>query len=107
MEREVREVLEAAYEAMFPFGTHRQRGMTGAQSDRQRGRFRRFLDAEAYTDAALMLVPEGAKWAVTSRNSACCSMDHVAPLDWVYSTHPALAIAQAALKTKDTEHAPE
>ena len=60
-------------------------------------RFRRFLDAEAYTDAALMLVPEGAKWAVTSRNSACCSMDHVAPLDWVYSTHPALAIAQAAL----------
>lgn len=36
----------------------------------------------ASIDAALMLVPEGWKWAVTSRNSACCHEQHVAPLDW-------------------------
>jgi hypothetical protein len=58
----IREKLEAAFEAAFPFGTHRQRGQTGAQSDRQRDKFRRLLDAEAWLDAAMMLVPEG--WIV-------------------------------------------
>ena len=67
-------------------------------------KFRRFLDAEAYTDAALLLVPEGCKWAITSRNSACCNPGHIASLDWVFAETPALAIAAAALRAKGPGH---
>lgn len=58
----------------------------------------------ASIDAALTLVPEGWKWAVTSRNSACCHEQHVAPLNWAYAPTPALALCIAALRAqqKDT-----
>ncbi len=54
----------------------------------------------ASIDAALMLVPEGWKWAVTSKNSACCHEQHIAPLNWSYASTPALALAAAALKAR-------
>ena len=74
--------------------------------------FDTLLEAEAWTDAAFMLVPDGAFWRVgndgTGPDPSAYRADvletpgsghHVAR-----SYHPALAIAQAALKTKDTEH---
>lgn len=54
----------------------------------------------ASIDAALTLVPEGWKWAVTSKNSACCHEQHIAPLNWFYASTPALALAAAALKAR-------
>lgn len=115
MEREVREVLEAAWETLCqsdkPFRrwacqTIDERGTTNA------GKFARFLDAEAYTDAALMLVPDGWRFRLMSSDfegflaevwndgADDCEFADRGPI-------PALAIAQAALKTKETDHAPE
>ena len=54
----------------------------------------------ASIDAALTLVPEGWKWAVTSKNSACCHEQHITPLNWSYASTPALALAAAALKAR-------
>ncbi|MDT0507548.1 hypothetical protein [Novosphingobium sp. MMS21-SN21R] len=57
---DVREVLDAAYRKLFP--SLRSKDHTSeecAVSDLHAFRFYRFLDDEAYTDAALMLVPEG------------------------------------------------
>lgn len=98
---DVRGVLEAAYNRIFCRDT--LAGFICEPCDRL-NRFTRFLDAEAYTDAALLLVPDGCKWAVTSRNSACCNPDHIAPLDWVFAATPALAIAAAALRAKGPGH---
>lgn len=64
---------------------------------------RAFAPPQPYTasiDAALTLVPEGWKWAVTSKNSACCHEQHIAPLNWSYAATPALALAAAALKAR-------
>jgi len=111
MEREVREVLEAAYQRLFCRDT--LAGFQCDQNDRWH-RFRRFLDAEAYTDAALMLVPEGIACKLQIYSDE--ALAHFEPDNPYYNgtaiqfgtgVHPALAIAQAALKTKDAEHAPE
>lgn len=57
-------------------------------------RFRRFLDAEAWTDAALMLVPEGKGFCIMG--NAAKVGKHVGVGDT-----PALALAQAALRAKE------
>lgn len=98
----VREVLEAAWNTIH--------GDQKAPWERLafgvgRSRFRRFLDTEAYTDAALMLVPEG--WqcvvAIFSDGSAEAILtdDRVNPvrlndIERMGET-PALAITLAAL----------
>ena len=59
--------------------------------------------SDTYTaslDAAMTLVMEGFKWAVTSRNSACCHMQNVTPLDWKFCATPALALTAAALRAR-------
>lgn len=70
-----------------------------------RSRFRRFLDAEAWTDAALMLVPEGFDWSMDNFDGELGK-----PSAWICKggpffngtgDHPALALAQAALRAKE------
>lgn len=119
MEREVREVLEAAFHDLFgrePDKVHDLEWL--AFRDRER-RFRRFLDAEAYTDAALMLVMKGAgfylnRYWIASADGPVWSCEICTGgipsnprrvFDAFDAAHPALAIAQAALKTKDADHA--
>lgn len=101
---DTRQVLEEAFAKVFPPPPNAHLGIDvpALEAHTQIARrFRRFLDAEAWTDAAMMLVPEGYQWAVTSRNSACCRPDRVEFTDWHYADHPALAIAQAALRAQE------
>ena len=106
---DVREVLEAAYNRIFCRDT--LAGFICEPCDRL-NRFTRFLDAEAYTDAALMLVPEGWSWSLgemrgVSQYRAWFS-DHNTPDGLAIrhadadALHPALAIAAAALRAKGT-----
>lgn len=65
--------------------------------------FRAKLDAEAYVDAVLMLVPEGwNRWAVTGRHSATVGRDgDVTTQDsWVFAATPALALLCAILRSQ-------
>lgn len=57
----IREKLEAAFEAAFPYpGPDHYLGETIDWAwDRRKTHFTRLLDAEAWLDAAMMLVPEG------------------------------------------------
>lgn len=80
-----------------------------------RSRFRRFLDAEAWTDAALMLVPEGWGWNVSQPNAKAIAsglLKEETPVRGevengfeqrfiVAGETPALAIAQAAIRAKE------
>lgn len=68
-------------------------------------RFRRFLDAEAWTDAALLLVPEGFDWSMDNFDGELGK-----PSAWICNKgpffngtadHPALALAQACLKARE------
>lgn len=107
MEREVREVLEAAWNELHD---HQKAPWQKLAVGDGMERFRRFLDAEAYTDAALMLVPEDFDWIVGRTNGGLTTHAQVGTNDpdkMEFADHPALAIAQASLKTKDAEHAPE
>jgi hypothetical protein len=113
MEREVREVLEAAFWVMFP---KPETYVFDLEADARHYRFTRLLDAEAYTDAALMLVPEGMFYGLQTyidsdgkgQAMALVSEDHIEEGDWwrcdCRAGHPALAIAQASLKTKEPSH---
>ena len=59
-------------------------------------RFARLLNAGAYLDAALTLVPEGLAVTLDTRAPAACT---IAGQDgWVYAATPALALCAAALK---------
>lgn len=104
MERDVREMLEAAFAQMY--------GLTLAARDwdalnwAPANRFRRFLDAEAYTDAALMLVPEGWRFRLMSSDFegflAEVWNDGVDDCEFAdRGPIPALAIAQAAIKARE------
>ncbi len=75
-------------------------------------RFRRFLDAEAWTDAALMLIPDN--WTAWEMRSHAARSHFSADLsrlsecdagqeDWAHGRgrHPALALAEAALRAKE------
>ena len=83
----------------------------GNWSMAQTTRFTRFLDAEAYTDAALMLVTEGALLRVhgcTNRNgfNAWINIHQVGNEKDVFGNGktPALAIAAASLRAKGPGH---
>lgn len=69
-----------------------------------RSRFRRFLDAEAWTDAALILVPEGKCWHIRydPRLTGATVMDQ----DGFNQHHtlaetPALALLEACLEARE------
>jgi len=57
----MRDKLEAAWNALYPETGFQEGGLNLGLG---RARFRRLLDAEAWLDAAMMLVPEGACWTV-------------------------------------------
>lgn len=57
-------------------------------------RFRELLDAKAYLDAAMMLVPEGCDWELTS--TSCARLYQ--PYAEAAATTPALALTAASLK---------
>jgi len=66
--------------------------------------FHRFLDAEAYLDAAMMLVPEGWRYGIMGRAGYTECGIGPEEKDAVYtgrSETPALALAAASLKAKD------
>lgn len=73
----------------------------------RKARFHRFLDAEAWTDAALMLVPEGWLWRLMPSDTQGHWLSEV----WADGTgdcefgaradHPSLALAQAALRAQE------
>lgn len=101
-----REVLEAAWNKLHD---HQKAPWQKLAVGDGMERFRRFLDAEAYTDAALMLVPEGARVSLSN----IVSPGYFAFVSYMdrpgegstRDDHPALAIAQAALKTQEPPHA--
>lgn len=94
---QVRELLEEAWLEIHHEGYPPE---NERDTCRKCDRFARLLDAEAWTSAAELLVPDGYKWAVTSRNSACCQEKLVIPLDWTFAATPALALAAACLRAK-------
>jgi len=67
-------------------------------------RFRRFLEAEAYFDAAMMLVPEGWRYGIMGRAGYVeCGIgpEEECAVFTGRSETPALALAAASLKAKD------
>lgn len=99
---DTRQVLEEAFKVIHP----RELGNGYDQWEEMLIRFTRFLDAEAWTDAALMLPSQRAKssalrkaWANVSEKLAL----HIRFMrdDVDYSAEIALAIAQAALRAKE------
>ena len=102
---DVREVLEAAYNRIFCRDT--LAGFICEPCDRL-NRFTRFLDAEAYTDAALMLIPEKYQddYIITSHGAFlgpnAMYYDEGEADFYAYADCPALAIAAASLRAKGT-----
>lgn len=117
MERDVREVLEAAWNELHD---HQKAPWTKLAVGDGMERFRRFLDAKAYTDAALMLLDRD-RWRILSIHET--EVEGNEPIEvrigqrdagfgrarviYGMGADLAIAIAQAALKTKETDHAPE
>ncbi|SMD03718.1 hypothetical protein [Novosphingobium sp. B1] len=64
------------------------------------GRFYRFLDAEAWTDAAMMLVPEGWEWAYLD-NAAIVREAGTLKHAYGNAPTPAHALLAACLKAKE------
>lgn len=131
MSENVREVLEAAFAVIHPRPSEDWKTWDNARVDQQRPedqaaftlwndwrmktrlRFTRFLDVEAYTEAAFMLVPEGWSWSIGELRGIgeyrAFLNDHNTPdgkaVRHVFKDnkhHPALAITQAALAAKGT-----
>lgn len=103
---DTRQVLEEAFVAIFgpePPSEYDGRAWTRNEPDfspawtayiGKRNRFRRFLDAEAWTDAAMMLVPEGKGFCIMG--NAAKVGKHVGVGDM-----PALALLAACLKARE------
>ena len=110
MSENVREVLEDAWLAIHHEGYAPE---DERDTCRQCDRFRQLLFVEAYTEAALMLVPDGWSWSIGELRGIgeyCAFLnDHNTPDGKAVrhvckdnKHHPALAITQAALAAKGT-----
>lgn len=108
---DVRDLLETAWNTIHDHQVAPWRKLAVANGVE---RFRRFLDAEAYTDAALMLVPEGWSWSIGEMRGIGKFRgwlnDHNTPdgiavrsVDADAET-AALALAAAALRAKGPGH---
>jgi len=103
MTNDIRDSFEAAWEAIY--------GKDPLWWDPAlRFRFNRMLDAEAYLDAAVMLVPEGWEWCVDNwdgppptRWCAWGQFPNKGPGDDHYAETPALALLAAIVKAKNDE----
>jgi len=97
---DTRQVLEEAFDVVFPVP-----GITASNERRCKwqedfDKFFRFLDAEAWTDAALCLVPEEWEWAYLD-NAAIVREAGTLKHAYGNAPVPALAIAQAALRAQE------
>jgi len=113
-DKNVREVLEGAFDAIH--GWRKREKSPGYWEHHPLWfRFRRFLDVEAYLDAAMMLVPEGAgfylnRYWIASADGPVWSCEICTGgipsnprrvFDDYDADHPAIAVASAALKAKE------
>jgi len=105
-EQNVREVLEGVFKVIHPEPTV-ESGVWWPWSIMAE-RFRRFLDAEAYLDAAMMLVPEGYDWSMDNFDGELGK-----PSAWLCNHgpffngtggHPAIALARAAIAAIGGKH---
>ena len=116
---DTRQALEEAFKVMF--GTPPTLSYEDWQDGnftpehRRFNRFRRFLDAEAWTDAAMCLVPDGWGWNVSQPNAKAIAsglLKKHTPVRGevengferrfiVAGETPALALAQACLKARE------
>lgn len=118
-----RQALEEAFRTVFPPPPNAHLGIDVPALEAHTQivrRFRRFLDAEAWTDAAMMLVPEG--WRIGNlsqhdhpllreRGEWLCTLYPEGQLGKLradlgkarcnHADHPALALAQACLKARE------
>lgn len=119
MSKNVRSVLVSAWNAIYPIESMAWDGPINSDN---RDRFKQLLLAEAYTEAALMLVPDG--WGFTVADYWCegeekppyfadcidkarlIAGDFDTPVYKAWADHPALALAQAALAAKGTSDTP-
>lgn len=103
---DTRQALEEAFRTVFPPPPNAHLGIDVPALEAHTQivrRFRRFLDAEAWTDAAMMLVPEGWDYALYSRGEAAVHRSRSGRRTFLEGTadHPALALAQACLKARE------
>lgn len=95
---DTRQALEEAWEHLcqtsLSFRRYACTTIPGGDGWTMTGRFCRFLDAEAWTDAAMMLVPEGKGFCIMG--NAAKVGKHVG-----VGETPALALAQACLKARE------
>jgi len=100
-EHNVREVLEGAFVAIH--GWRKREKSPGYWEHHPLWfRFRRFLAAEAYLDAAMMLIPSE-HWGYQIMPFFCV-LRHPEKREGdveAHGTHPAIALATAALKAKE------
>ena len=104
---DVREVLELAFFDIYGREPDKVHIPEWNQWRDREMRFRRFLDAEAYTDAALMLVPVGGSWAVGMQSGGVSGASVFLNGGAMFRTEaatPALAIAAASLRAKGPGH---
>jgi hypothetical protein len=107
-----RELLFEAFEAVHPYPGHEHYLVDEIDWtwDRLRQPFIAMLDAEAYESAALTLVPEGWNWGIFMRhdwpkqNAQVWHREREASTKHGEAATPALAIAAATLRAKDTTH---
>ena len=109
---DTRQVLEEAWEHLcqtsLSFRRYACTTIPGGDGWTMTGKFCRFLDAEAWTDAAMMLVPEGWLWEVQwigHQTKGRVANAHIwkrfDQSHFAAAAHPALALAQACLKARD------
>lgn len=115
---DTRQVLEEAFAKVFPPPPNAHLGIDVPALEAHTQivrRFRRFLGAEAWTDAAMMLVPEGWGWNVSQPNAKAIAsglLKKHTPVRGevengfeqrfiVAGETPALALAQACLKARE------
>ena len=105
---DTRQVLEEAWEHLcqtsLSFRRYACTTIPGGDGWTMTGKFYRFLDAEAWTDAALILVPEGKCWHIRydPRLTGATVMDQ----DGFNQHHtlaetPALALLEACLEARE------
>ena len=75
---------------------------TWLEWDKNCQKFRRMLDAEAWTSAAELLAPEGCGFSVDLSNKPLRTGSAIlrGGAEWTYAATPALALAAAALKAR-------
>jgi hypothetical protein len=95
-----RELFRQAFDALNPVSMCWDAGEGEAYTNRK-VRFDRMLDAEAWTSAAEMLVPEGWEWTLTEAGHCEMTRDRQrGPIVEGNAAHPSLALLSAILRAE-------